>query len=56
MVQENDVEVLEIKLDDEKIDELIQKLNDLKENKEHIHLDDKNKNHIIFVHEESEIL
>jgi len=50
------VEVFEVWLNDKKIDELIQKLEELKENKEHIHFDDKKKNHVLFVHEKTEIL
>lgn len=50
-----DLEFFEIWLDDKKIAELIKKLNELKESKEHIHFDDKKKNHVLFVHENSQI-
>lgn len=57
MIQKDEnVEVFEVWLDDKKIDELIQKLKKLKESKEHIHFDDKKKNHILLVHEKTEIL
>ena len=48
-------EVFEIQLDDKKIDELINKLHKLKENKEHEHIDDLEKNHILLIHKETEI-
>lgn len=57
MVKKNtEVEVFEVWLDDEKIDELIGKLKELKDSREHIHLDDKKKNHILFVHKDTKIL
>ncbi len=55
MANEN-VEVFEIWLNDEKIDELIEKLNQLKEDKEHVHFEDKKRNQILLVHEETQIL
>lgn len=54
MVEEK--EVFEVWLNDKKIDELITELKKLKENKEHIHFDDIKKHHILFVHEETEVL
>ena len=48
-------EIFEIQLDDKKIEELIIKLNKLKENKEHEHIDDLDKNHILLVHKETKI-
>jgi hypothetical protein len=56
MIKKEDTEVFEVWLNNKKIDELIEKLKELEENKEHIHFDDKKKNHIIFIHEGTEIL
>jgi hypothetical protein len=46
---EDNIEVFEIYVDDNKIKEL-------KESKEHIHMDDSNGNHILLVHKNNEIL
>lgn len=49
-------EIFEVLVDNKKIDELIKLLENLKENKEHEHFDDKNNNQIIFVHKKSKIM
>ena len=53
--KQKETEVFEVYLDDKMIKELIKKLNELKKSKEHIHFDDKKKNHILFWHKESRI-
>lgn len=44
MAKKKEIEVFEVLFDNKKIDELIEKLNHLKEEKEHEHFDDKRKN------------
>ena len=55
MKKQKETDVFEIWLDDKKIDDLIKKLIGLKKSKEHVHFDDKKKNHVILAHKEGEI-
>ena len=51
-----DEETIEIELNDNEIQELIEKLNELIDNSTHIHLDfNNNKKHLLIHHEEDEL-
>ncbi|MEJ2268128.1 MAG: hypothetical protein P8X70_03570, partial [Nanoarchaeota archaeon] len=54
--EEQDVDVLEFSLSDEDIDELIEKLEGLKESKSHFHFSIDDENELLVHHEEDELL
>ncbi len=49
-------DVIEISLDGNQLDELINKMNELKESKSHLHFDIDKENHFMIHHEEDELL
>lgn len=53
--KEVDVEVIEFSLSDEEIDELIDKLKEIKENKGHFHFEIDDENELFIHHEEDEL-